>query len=78
MSSGLETVDNGGLEYATGSGLAYWLGQIFEASQLPFQLKPDSVVLTSFLIIIAGLVGSALSVRLITKVEPIIALGRER
>jgi putative ABC transport system permease protein len=61
-----------------GSGLAYWLGQIFEASQLPFQLKPDSVVLTSFLIIIAGLVGSALSVRLITKVEPIIALGRER
>ena len=26
MSSGLETVDNGGLEYATGSGLAYWAG----------------------------------------------------
>jgi CubicO group peptidase (beta-lactamase class C family) len=26
MSSGLETVDNGGLEYAIGSGLAYWAG----------------------------------------------------
>ena len=26
MSSGLETVDNQGLEYATGSGLAYWAG----------------------------------------------------
>ena len=26
MSSGLETVDNAGLEYATGSGLAYWAG----------------------------------------------------
>jgi len=26
MSSGLEPVDNGGLEYATGSGLAYWAG----------------------------------------------------
>ena len=26
MSSGHETVDNGGLEYATGSGLAYWAG----------------------------------------------------
>jgi CubicO group peptidase (beta-lactamase class C family) len=26
MSSGLFTVDNGGLEYATGSGLAYWAG----------------------------------------------------
>jgi len=26
MSSGLETIDNRGLEYATGSGLAYWAG----------------------------------------------------
>ena len=26
MSSGLETVDNQGLEYATGSGMAYWAG----------------------------------------------------
>jgi len=45
---------------------------------LPFQLKVDSVVMTSCLIVVAGLVGSALSVRLITRVEPIIALGRER
>ena len=26
MASGLETVDNGGLEYATGSGMSYWAG----------------------------------------------------
>jgi CubicO group peptidase (beta-lactamase class C family) len=26
MSSGLETIDNQGLEYATGSGLSYWAG----------------------------------------------------
>ncbi len=26
MSSGLDTIDNGGLEYATGSGLSYWAG----------------------------------------------------
>ena len=26
MSSGLQTVDNGGLEYAVGSGLSYWAG----------------------------------------------------
>jgi CubicO group peptidase (beta-lactamase class C family) len=26
MSSGLETVDNAGLEYATGSGMSYWAG----------------------------------------------------
>jgi CubicO group peptidase (beta-lactamase class C family) len=26
MSSGLESIDNGGLEYATGSGMSYWAG----------------------------------------------------
>ncbi|MBM63078.1 MAG: serine hydrolase [Acidobacteria bacterium] len=26
MSSGLDTVDNGGMEYATGSGMSYWAG----------------------------------------------------
>jgi len=26
MASGLETIDNGGLEYATGSGMSYWAG----------------------------------------------------
>jgi len=26
MSSGLEVIDNGGLEYATGSGMSYWAG----------------------------------------------------
>jgi CubicO group peptidase (beta-lactamase class C family) len=26
MSSGLDSIDNGGLEYATGSGLSYWAG----------------------------------------------------
>jgi CubicO group peptidase (beta-lactamase class C family) len=26
MSSGLETIDNGGMEYATGSGMSYWAG----------------------------------------------------
>jgi CubicO group peptidase (beta-lactamase class C family) len=26
MSSGLESIDNGGMEYATGSGLSYWAG----------------------------------------------------
>ena len=26
MSSGLDTIDNGGLEYATGSGMSYWAG----------------------------------------------------
>jgi CubicO group peptidase (beta-lactamase class C family) len=30
MSSGLDPVDNGGLEYATGSGLAYWAGACVE------------------------------------------------
>jgi putative ABC transport system permease protein len=61
-----------------GSSSAYWLGQRFESAQLSFLLEPTSVVMTGTFIVIAGLIGSALSVRLITRVEPIIALGRER
>ena len=34
MSSGLHTVDNGGMEYATGSGMAYWAGASAERGAL--------------------------------------------
>jgi putative ABC transport system permease protein len=61
-----------------GTAAGYWLGLRFESSALSFQLEPVSVFITAVFIICAGLVGSALSVRLITQVDPIIALGRER
>ena len=57
---------------------ALWLGQLFQQSGSPFQLEYDTVVTSSLLLVVAGLVGSALSVRLITRVDPIIALGRQK
>jgi len=54
------------------------LGQLFQQSGSPFQLEYDTVATSSMLLVVAGLVGSALSVRLITRVDPIIALGRQK
>ena len=45
MSSGLHTVDNGGLEYATGSGMSYWAGASSVRGALSRALirKPDTM-----------------------------------
>lgn len=61
-----------------GTGLALWLGQIFIESGNPFELRADTVTSSSLALIIAGLLGSAISIRLVTRVDPIIALGRQR
>ena len=44
MSSGLDTVDNGGLEYATGSGLSYWAGasSVRGALRQPLMREPGT------------------------------------
>ena len=44
MSSGLDVVDNGGREYATGSGLAYWAGasSVQGARRRPLIRKPGT------------------------------------
>jgi putative ABC transport system permease protein len=65
------------LATAVGTGAAVWLGQRFIESGNPFVLDPLTLLWSSGLLIFAGTVGSALSVRLITRVDPIIALGRE-
>ncbi len=49
-----------------GTLAAIQLGRTLEASSFPFML------------VVAGLIGSALSLRLILKIDPIIALGREQ
>ena len=61
-----------------GTSLAFWLGRRFVESGNPFVLNPDTALLSSLLLIGAGLVGSAISIRLITRIDPIIALGTER
>ena len=61
-----------------GTSAALWLGQRFIESGNPFVLDPPTVLGSSLFLIVAGLVGSAISIRLITRVDPIIALGTER
>ncbi|MBT8422900.1 MAG: ABC transporter permease [Gammaproteobacteria bacterium] len=58
--------------------LSLWLGQSFMESGNPFELRTGTVISTTLLLIVAGLIGSALSVRLITRVDPMIALGRQK
>ena len=52
--------------------------QYFVDSGFPFVLNPGTAVSSSVLLVVAGLIGSAISIRLITRIDPIIALGTER
>lgn len=61
-----------------GTLIAVWLGQLFMASGNPYELRIDTVISTAATLIVAGLIGSAVSVRLITRVDPMIALGRQK
>ena len=61
-----------------GTVAAVWLGRSFMEAGSPFVLDAGTILASSALLIVAGLVGSALSVRLITRVDPMIALGREQ
>lgn len=69
----------GGL--AVGVGLALATGVLFKATAqagTPFHFQPLMVALSAALLLGAGLVGGAVSIRRITAVEPLIALGRDR
>ncbi len=69
----------GGL--AVGVGLAVLSGIAFKATAeagTPFQFEPATVVLSALFLLAAGLIGGAVSIRRITAVEPLIALGRDR
>jgi putative ABC transport system permease protein len=65
----------------TGVGLGYVTGAIFRANAragFPFHLEAGTVLLSAAFLLVAGLLGGAVSIRLITRVDPIIALGRDR
>ena len=69
----------GGIVVGVGLGMA--TGFAFKAmasAGFPFHLEATTALGSAFLLLIAGLIGSALSIRLITSVDPIIALGRDR
>ncbi len=61
-----------------GTLAAIQLGRTLEASSFPFMLVLETVGASAVMLVVAGLIGSALSLRLILKIDPIIALGREQ
>ncbi|WP_181798173.1 ABC transporter permease [Streptomyces sp. WELS2] len=62
----------------TGTGLAVALGALVSGSDVPFLLTPATVLLPAAVIIALGVLGAALSVRRITSVDPLSALGSVR
>lgn len=63
---------------AIGLGAGLWTGRMFVDSGLPFMFQGSTVGGAMLLLVLAGLVGGAISIRLITSVDPMIALGRDR
>lgn len=67
---------------ALGAALGLGTGYLFKAMTtglgFPFILEPAKVGASTALLLLAGVTGGAISVRLITRVDPIIALGRDR
>lgn len=64
-----------------GVSLALATGVVFKATAeagTPFHFEPVTVIVSSLLLMGAGLIGGAVSIRRITSVEPLIALGRDR
>jgi putative ABC transport system permease protein len=57
---------------------ALWLGQFLMETGRPFMYVPGTVMAAVISLLVAGLVGGALSIRRITAVDPMIALVRDR
>jgi len=64
---------------AIGTAISLLVGQLIVArTGSSFVLDVAAILSSGVVLIVAGLVGSALSIKLITRVDPIIALGTER
>ncbi|MFI8326608.1 ABC transporter permease [Streptomyces sp. NPDC085529] len=61
-----------------GTGLALGIGALVSGGDVPFVLSPLTVLGPAAVIIVLGAVGSALSIRRITAVDPLTALGSVR
>ena len=61
-----------------GLGLAWWIGKAFMAGAGPFMYESGMVLSSMLLLMVAGLIGAALSINRIAAVDPMIALGREQ
>ncbi|MER6788137.1 ABC transporter permease [Streptomyces sp. NPDC000658] len=61
-----------------GTGVAAALGALVSGLAVPFLLTPATVLLPAVVIILLGALGAALSIRRITSVDPLTALGSAR
>ncbi|MEU3553265.1 ABC transporter permease [Streptomyces fragilis] len=61
-----------------GTGLAAALGALVSGTAVPFLLTPATVLLPAAVTILLGAAGAALSVRRVTSVDPLTALGSAR
>ncbi len=61
-----------------GTGLAAGLGALAAGSAVPFLLTPATVLVPAVVMIALGALGAALSIRRITSVDPLTALGSTR
>lgn len=61
-----------------GTGVAAALGALAAGSDVPFRLTPGTVLFPAAVMILLGALGAALSVRRITSVDPLTALGSVR
>ncbi|MFF4763839.1 ABC transporter permease [Streptomyces sp. NPDC001292] len=61
-----------------GTGIAAALGSIVSGSAVPFLLTPATVLFPAAVMILLGVLGAALSIRRITSVDPLTALGNAR
>ncbi|MFI7673214.1 ABC transporter permease [Actinophytocola sp. NPDC049390] len=61
-----------------GTGIAAGLGSVIAGSAVPFVLTPVTVLVPAAVMVLLGALGAALSVRRITSVDPLTALGSAR
>ncbi|MEU6880468.1 FtsX-like permease family protein [Streptomyces sp. NPDC046712] len=61
-----------------GTGLAVGVGALISGGDVPFVLEPLTVLGPAAVMIVLGVLGSALSIRRITAVDPLTALGSAR
>ncbi|MGW0990197.1 ABC transporter permease [Streptomyces sp. NPDC002486] len=61
-----------------GAGVAAGLGALVAGSAVPFLLTPATVLLPAAVMILLGALGAGLSIRRITSVDPLTALGSAR
>ncbi|MET7810425.1 ABC transporter permease [Streptomyces sp. NPDC005395] len=63
---------------ALGTGVAAALGALVAGSAVPFLLTPATVLFPAAVMVLLGALGAALSIRRITSVDPLTALGSAR